>query len=55
MRFWRFHPTACPSLVLATTDPKDLSKVKGISFIRGAQQFNAFKVQIDQALAQVEP
>ncbi len=47
--------TGTPSFVLAVTDPSDLSKVKGISFIRGAQQFNAFKVQIDQALKQVEP
>ncbi len=47
--------TGTPSFVLAVTDPSDLSKVKGISFIRGAQQFNAFKVQIDQALEQVEP
>jgi hypothetical protein len=39
-----------PSFVLARTDPNDPSKVEGISFIRGAQPFKAFKAQIDQAL-----
>jgi hypothetical protein len=39
-----------PSFILARTDPNDPSKVKGISFIRGAQPFSAFKAQIDRAL-----
>ena len=42
--------TGTPSFVLATTDPDDLKKVKGLSTIRGAQPFTAFKAQIDQAL-----
>ncbi len=39
-----------PSFILGRTDPNDPTKVKGISFIRGAQPFSAFKAQIDQAL-----
>ena len=39
-----------PSFVLGETDPADPTKVKGLSFIRGAQAFNAFKVAIDGAL-----
>ncbi len=39
-----------PSFILARNDPNDPSKVKGISFIRGAQPFTAFKAQIDRAL-----
>jgi protein-disulfide isomerase len=42
--------TGTPSFVLAKTNPDDPSKVTGISFIRGAQAFNAFKVAIDGAL-----
>ena len=40
-----------PSFVLARTDPDDVSKVKGLVFIRGAQGFDQFKAQIDKALA----
>jgi protein-disulfide isomerase len=43
-----------PSFVLGRTDPADPTKVKGISFIRGAQQFAAFKTEIEKALAEVE-
>jgi predicted DsbA family dithiol-disulfide isomerase len=46
--------TGTPSFVVALTDPDDPTKVEGISFIRGAQPFNAFKTQIDQALAQAQ-
>lgn len=42
--------TGTPSFVLGTTDPDDPSKVTGLAFIRGAQQFGAFKTQIDAAL-----
>ncbi len=42
--------TGTPGFVLATTDPNDPTKVKGLSFIRGAQAFATFKVQIDAAL-----
>jgi protein-disulfide isomerase len=43
--------TGTPGFVLATTDPKDPKKVKGLSFLRGAQPFAAFKTALDQALA----
>ncbi len=39
-----------PSFVLGTTDPDDPTKVKGLTFLRGAQGFNAFKAAIDNAL-----
>ena len=42
--------TGTPGFVLAATDPEDLSKVKGLSTISGAQPFDTFKTQIDQAL-----
>lgn len=42
--------TGTPSFILATTDPNDPSKVKGLTFIRGAQPFTRFKAAIDQAL-----
>ena len=42
-----------PSFVLGRTDPADPSKVKGISFIRGAQQFAAFKTEIEKALGEL--
>ena len=43
-----------PSFVLGRSDPADPSKVKGIAFIRGAQQYNAFKTEIEKALAEAE-
>ena len=43
-----------PSFVLGRTDTADPTKVKGMSFIRGAQQFAAFKTEIEKALAEVE-
>jgi len=42
--------TGTPSYVLALTDPNDPTKVKGITFIRGAAAFDKFKTEIDQAL-----
>ena len=42
--------TGTPGFVLGRTDPKDPTKVKGISFIRGAQAFPTFKGQIDPLL-----
>ena len=42
--------TGTPSFVLARTDPGDPGKVTGLSFLRGAQPFNAFKSAIDSAL-----
>jgi protein-disulfide isomerase len=43
-----------PSFVLGRSDAADPTKVNGISFIRGAQQFAAFKTEIEKALAEVE-
>lgn len=42
--------TATPSFVLARTDPDDPTKVRGLTFIRGAQPFASFQTQIDSAL-----
>lgn len=43
--------TGTPGFVLGTVDPKDPTKVTGVSFIRGAQTFPAFQAQIDPLLA----
>ena len=43
--------TGTPSFVLGLTDPEDPTKVKGLSFIRGARSYADFKAQIDSALA----
>ena len=40
-----------PSFLLAKTDPTDPTKITGIVALRGAQPFNNFKLQIDQALS----
>jgi protein-disulfide isomerase len=46
--------TGTPSFVLALTDDKAPSKVKGISLIRGAQGYESFKQEIDKALAGIK-
>ena len=43
--------TGTPSFVVALTNPDDPTKVEGLTFIRGAQAFPAFKTQLDSALA----
>jgi protein-disulfide isomerase len=43
--------TGTPSFVVAVIDEKDPSKAIGVTFIRGAQQFGAFKTALDDALA----
>ena len=43
--------TGTPSFVLARTDANDLTTVKGLTFIRGAQPMSQFKTVIDSALA----
>ena len=43
--------TGTPGFVLGVTDPNDPKKVKGLTFLRGAQAFAAFKTQIDSALS----
>ncbi len=47
--------TGTPSSVLAVTDPSNPKKVKGLSFIRGAQPFDGFKAEIERALASLAP
>lgn len=46
--------TGTPSFVLGVTDAEDPAKVTGITFIRGAQAYNAFKAAIDSALENAE-
>lgn len=46
--------TGTPSFIVALTDPADPTKVKGLSFLRGAQPFSSFKTQVDEALSQAE-
>ena len=43
--------TGTPAFLLTITDPKNPSRVKGLSLFRGAQPFEKFKAEIDQALA----
>lgn len=45
--------TGTPSFVVAVIDDKDPSKVRGITFIRGAQPFAAFKTALDDAISSV--
>ncbi len=47
--------TGTPSFVLGYTDLEDPTKVKGITFLRGAQSFGAFKTEIDKALPKGAP
>jgi protein-disulfide isomerase len=42
--------TGTPGFVVALTDPKDPKKAKGVSFLRGAQPFDAFKTALEQVL-----
>ncbi len=46
--------TGTPSFVLALTDADDPTKVKGLTFMRGALPFATFKTQLDSALADAE-
>ncbi len=43
-----------PSFVLGLTDPADPGKIKGITFIRGAQPYEKFKAEIDSALESLD-
>lgn len=45
--------TGTPSFVVAVLDEKDPTKARGISFIRGAQPFSAFKAALDEAISSV--
>ena len=41
-----------PGFIIAKTDPANPRKVKGISYIRGAKDFDIFKQEINRALTQ---
>ena len=43
--------TGTPAFVLAATDPADSTKVKGLTTLKGAQPYERFKAELDQALA----
>ena len=43
--------TGTPAFLLAVTDPADKTKVKGLTTLRGAQPYDRFKAELDQALA----
>ncbi len=47
--------TGTPSFVLGYTDPNDPTKVKGITFMRGAKAYADFKAEIDKALPKGAP
>lgn len=48
----KIQVSGTPSFVLGLTDPKDPTKIKGVSFLRGAQPFARFKATIDAALGE---
>jgi predicted DsbA family dithiol-disulfide isomerase len=43
---------AAPIFIIGMVDSNDSSKVKGISFLTGAQRIDAFKKEIDQVVLQ---
>lgn len=43
--------TGTPGFLIAAADPADKSKVKGIVTLRGAQPYDRFKAELEQALA----
>jgi predicted DsbA family dithiol-disulfide isomerase len=43
--------TGTPSFMIAVSDPKDPTKVKGIVAMVGAKPYEAFKADLDKALA----
>jgi protein-disulfide isomerase len=42
--------TGTPGFLIAQTDPKDPQKVKGLTLLKGAKSFDAFKTDIEKAL-----
>ncbi len=50
----RLGATGTPSFVIARTDLQNPTRVKGLSFIRGARPFAAFQAEIEQALEELE-
>ena len=43
--------TGTPAFLIAVTDPTNKTKVKGLATLRGAQPYDRFKAELDQALA----
>lgn len=43
--------TGTPAFLLAVTDPADKTKVKGLSTLKGAQPYDRFNTELEQALA----
>jgi predicted DsbA family dithiol-disulfide isomerase len=50
----RAGASGTPSFVLGVSDPAEPGKITGLSFIRGAQPFAAFKTEIDKALESLD-
>lgn len=48
---FRLKISSVPRFIIASSDPDNPQKVKGISYIRGAQPFAIFQQEIDKALA----
>ena len=55
---WKAHAeaqkagvTGTPAFLIAVTDPADKTKVKGLTTLRGAQPYDRFKAELEQALA----
>lgn len=46
--------TGTPAFLIAVTDPADKAKVKGLSVLRGAQPYDKFKAELEQALGQAK-
>lgn len=46
--------TGTPAFLIAVTDPSDPKKVKGLSTLRGAQPYDRFKTELEQALGTVK-
>ena len=42
--------TGTPAFLIAVTDPADKTKVKGLTTLKGAQPYDKFKAELEQAL-----
>jgi len=43
--------TGTPAFLIAVTDPADRTRVKGLTTLKGAQPYDRFKADLDQAPA----
>jgi predicted DsbA family dithiol-disulfide isomerase len=43
--------TGTPAFLIAVSDPADKTKVKGLTMLKGAQPYDRFKTELEQALA----